>query len=90
MLVSERRRSFFGWGYEENAVSADELGWFERAWSQLFHVDRFDPAPFPRESEITLRKPRLSVPASLKAFCTEENTTGCFIVTVARFTTSRG
>ena len=48
--MSERRRSFFGWGYEEDAVSADELGRFERAWSQLFHVDRFDPAPFPRES----------------------------------------
>jgi hypothetical protein len=40
MLVSERRRSFFGWGYEDDAVSADELGWFERAWSQLFDVDR--------------------------------------------------
>jgi alkyldihydroxyacetonephosphate synthase len=72
MPVSERRRSFFGWGYEDDVVSADELGWFERAWSQLFHVDRFDPAPFPRESEITLRKPRVSVPASLKAFCTED------------------
>ena len=52
--MSERRRSFFGWGYEDDVVSADEIGWFERAWSQLFHVDRFDPAPLPRESEIDL------------------------------------
>jgi alkyldihydroxyacetonephosphate synthase len=70
--LSEKRRSFFGWGYEDGGVSAEELGWFERTWAQLFHVDSFDPTPMPRESEIALRAPRASPPAPLKSFCTDE------------------
>jgi len=70
--MSVRRRQFFGWGYEDEPVSAEELGWFERAWLQLFHVDRLEPMPLPREAEITLRAPRVSLPASLRAFCTDE------------------
>jgi alkyldihydroxyacetonephosphate synthase len=70
--MGEKKRSFYGWGFEGDAVSAEELGWFERAWSELFQVDCFDPAPMPRESEITLRAPRLSLPAALKPFCTND------------------
>ena len=64
--MSARRRSFFGWGYEDEAVPAAELGWFERAWSQLFCVDAFEPAPMPRQSEITLRTPRVLPPPALR------------------------
>ena len=67
-----KRRSFYGWGYEDNAVSAEEVGWFERAWSALFGVDRFEPAPMPRQSEIDLRAPRVSIPSTLKAFCSQD------------------
>jgi alkyldihydroxyacetonephosphate synthase len=70
--MTERRRSFFGWGYEDEVVSAGELAWFERAWSQLFQVDGFEPAPMPRESEITLRAPRVSLPSALRSFCTDD------------------
>jgi len=70
--MSEKKRSFYGWGFEEDAVSAEELGWFERAWSALFRVDRFEPAPMPRESEIVLRAPRASLTPALKAFCTDD------------------
>jgi alkyldihydroxyacetonephosphate synthase len=70
--MSERRRSFFGWGYEDEPVSAEELGWFERAWSQLFAVDGFEPAPMPREAEIALRASRVSLPSTLRSFCTDE------------------
>jgi alkyldihydroxyacetonephosphate synthase len=70
--MSGKRRSFYGWGYEEDAVSADELRWFERTWSELFHVDGFAPAPMPREAEIALRAPRVALPASLQPFCSSE------------------
>ena len=43
-MTGGKRRSFYGWGFEEDAVSAEELGWFEKTWSDLFKVDRFDPA----------------------------------------------
>jgi alkyldihydroxyacetonephosphate synthase len=70
--MSGKRRSFFGWGYEGEAVAAEELAWFERAWAQLFGVDGFDPVPLPRAQEIVLRPPRVSAPAALEAFCTAE------------------
>ena len=67
-----KKRSFYGWGYEDDAVSVEELDWFERAWSKLFHVNHFDPTPMPREAEISLRPARVSVSSSLSAFCTED------------------
>lgn len=70
--MTGRRRSFFGWGYEDDAVSPEELAWFEGAWSQLLDVERFEPTPMPRESEIDLRAPRLSPPAALRPFCSDE------------------
>src|SRR5262249_26150972 len=70
--MSARRRSFFGWGYEDEAVPAEELGWLGRAWRQLFCVDGFEPAPMPRQSEITLRTPRVLPPPALRAFCTTD------------------
>jgi alkyldihydroxyacetonephosphate synthase len=70
--MSDKRRSFYGWGFEEDAVSAEELGWFEKTWSALFKVDRFDPAPMPVESEIALRAPRVAIPGPLRAFCTDD------------------
>ena len=66
-----RRRSFYGWGYEDDVVSAEELGWFEKTWSNLFKVDRFEPAPMPVESEIALRPSRVAIPATLRDFCTD-------------------
>ncbi|MBL6955047.1 MAG: FAD-binding oxidoreductase [Alphaproteobacteria bacterium] len=69
--MTGKRRSFYGWGYQEDAVSADELSWFEGTWANLFGVDGFDPAPMPVEDEINLRAPRISIPKSLQAFCTD-------------------
>jgi len=70
--MSERRRKFWGWGYEDDAVPAEELAWFEQAWSKLLGVKKFDVTPPPRIEEITLRAPRISPPASLAAICTSD------------------
>lgn len=67
-----KRRSFYGWGYEEDVVGSDELQWFEKTWSGLFKVDRFEPAPMPVESEITLRPSRVTIPTALRGFCTDD------------------
>ncbi len=67
-----KRRSFYGWGFEEDAVSAEELGWFEKTWSNLFKVDQFDPAPMPVESEVSLRASRVAIPPTLRAFCSDD------------------
>lgn len=70
--MNEKRRSFYGWGFEGDAVSDDELGWFERSWSELFHVDALDPSPMPHETEIALRTPRVKLSAALRSFCTTD------------------
>ena len=70
--MPEKRRSFYGWGFESDAISAGELGWFERAWSEIFGVDHFDAVSMPTESEISLRAPRTALPATLKQFCTSD------------------
>ena len=70
--INAGRRSFFGWGYENDLLSAEELSWFERTWARLFQVDHFDAVPMPRESEIALHSPRVSSPSSLQPFCTDE------------------
>ncbi|MFO1218035.1 MAG: FAD-binding oxidoreductase [Burkholderiaceae bacterium] len=67
-----RRRSFYGWGYEDDAVGADEMAWFERTWAQLFKVDRFEATPMPAEGEIALRPSRVAIPPALRAFCSDE------------------
>ena len=59
--MSEKRRSFYGWGFAEEAISPEELGWFERAWSKVFGVDGFEAVPMPREAEITLLAPRVAI-----------------------------
>jgi alkyldihydroxyacetonephosphate synthase len=69
--VAQRRRSFYGWGYEDNAASAEEIGWFERSWSDLFGVDSFSPVPMPRQDDIEVRACRVTVPATLRACCTD-------------------
>jgi len=70
--MGDRRRSFYGWGYEGEPLPPQEMAWFERAWGALLGVERFDPAPMPRADEIALPAPRLSPPASLAAICSRE------------------
>ena len=86
--MSNKRRSFFGWGYEGEAVAAEELAWFERAWAQLFHVDGFDPVPLPRAQEITLQPPRISAPARCRRSARRRSTSACCIAKGAPCTTS--
>jgi alkyldihydroxyacetonephosphate synthase len=70
--MTSRRRSFYGWGYEGENVSQDELSWFEHAWAHLFGVDQFEAVPMPRESEISLPDSRVRLPVSLSSFCSTE------------------
>jgi alkyldihydroxyacetonephosphate synthase len=67
--MQDRRRKFYGWGYEGDEVSREEIAEFEKAWTRLLGVTDFEPVPFPTEDSIKLRAPRVSVPESLKSIC---------------------
>jgi hypothetical protein len=75
----ERRRQFYGWGYEGDEVSPQEVVEFEKAWTR--RLADFTAVPFPTEDSINLRPSRVKVPASLQAICTTDNTTASIIPT---------
>ena len=70
--TQERRRKFYGWGYEGDEVSPQEIVEFEKAWTRLLGVSDFTAVPFPTEDSINLRPSRVKVPASLQAICTTD------------------
>ncbi|MHB8353798.1 MAG: FAD-binding oxidoreductase [Burkholderiales bacterium] len=70
--MQERRRKFYGWGYEGEEVSPGEIAEFEQQWSRLLGVTKFEAMPFPTEAAIALRAPRVSLPVSLTSFCTTD------------------
>ena len=88
--METRRRKFYGWGYEGDTVSDQEVAEFERAWTKLLGVEKFEALPFPREQEIELRASRISIPSALSDVCTTEkyerlyHTYGAGTVDVAR------
>ena len=67
--IQERRRKFYGWGYEGDEVSLQEIAEFEKAWTRLLGVTDFTAMPFPTEGSIDLRPSRVKPPASLVAIC---------------------
>jgi hypothetical protein len=70
--TQERRRKFYGWGYEGDEVSPQEIAEFEKAWTRLIGASDFTAVPFPTEDSINLRPSRVKVSASLEAICTTD------------------
>ncbi len=66
------RRKFWGWGYEGDSLSPDEVKWLESWWAKQFGVSQFEVTPPPTVEEISLRPSRLNIPASLQPICTTE------------------
>jgi alkyldihydroxyacetonephosphate synthase len=70
--MTERRRSFWGWGYEDEALGPEmqkQLG--TMIGQRMGLKDLVITAP-PAVEEIRLRPPRLSIPQSLAPLCTTE------------------
>lgn len=67
--MGKPRRKFWGWGYEGDVLSHDEVRWLEGRWAKQFKVSQFEITPPPAEEEISLRPCRLTIPASLLEIC---------------------
>jgi alkyldihydroxyacetonephosphate synthase len=65
----ERRRKFYGWGYEGDGVSPEEVADFEKSWTKLLGVTDFSAVPFPTVDSVRIREPRVKIPTSLEAIC---------------------
>ena len=70
--MTERRRKFWGWGYEGDGLSADELALVARLVADRFGLAELRPQDPPRIADIELRRPRVKPPASIAAFSSAE------------------
>jgi alkyldihydroxyacetonephosphate synthase len=65
-MATGRRRKFWGWGYEGEGLSADEVDLLARALAARMAVEEVRVAEPPDISEIELRAPRVVPPPSLE------------------------
>lgn len=70
--MSNRRRSFWGWGYEDQALGPEFQREFGALVAQMMGRADVEITPPPALDEIRPRRARLFAPASLEAFCTAE------------------
>ncbi|MEM9624695.1 MAG: FAD-binding oxidoreductase [Pseudomonadota bacterium] len=66
-----KRLKFWGWGYEGDGLTEDEISRLRHVYQGRFGVDIGVTSP-PSATDIDLAKPRLTPPASLDAICTTE------------------
>lgn len=71
--MNERRLKFWGWGHADDLLPAEDQRWLEAGWARRFGVDGFEVTKAPVAEEITLRPPRLTIPASLAGVCTTDH-----------------
>jgi alkyldihydroxyacetonephosphate synthase len=66
--MAERRRKFWGWGYEDQGLDAEQQKHVAERLAKRFGLGPVEVAPPPKESELNLRAPRVAIPDSLKKF----------------------
>ena len=70
--ATARRRKFWGWGYEGEGLSPDEIDTLARIVAGRFGLTDLRAADPPEISELSLRRPRVEPPAVISAFCSTE------------------
>ncbi len=66
--MAARRRSWWGWGYEDQALGDDEIRAVAGRLAERFGTE-FDLLPAPSLERLELRPPRVEPPSALAAWC---------------------
>lgn len=67
--MAERRRKFWGWGYEDQGPNPEQQRHLAERMAKRFNLGGFEITPPPTEVELNLRAPRIKPPDSLAAIC---------------------
>ena len=67
--MAERRRKFWGWGYEDQGPTPEQQKHMAERMAKRFELGELTITPPPKESELNLRAPRVQPPDSLKEIC---------------------
>jgi alkyldihydroxyacetonephosphate synthase len=70
--MAERRLKFWGWGYEDEGPSDEDLPRIAGALARRFGMDELAVTPRPRLAELELRAPRVSAPDALAECLTDD------------------
>ena len=68
-MAEQRKRSFWGWGYEDQQPNAEQLKNMAERMAKRFGLASLTITPPPREDELQLRAPRIKPPDALAAIC---------------------
>jgi len=68
-MAEQRKRSFWGWGYEDQQPNAEQLKHLAERMAKRFGLAPLTITPPPREDELNLRAPRIKPPDALAAIC---------------------
>jgi alkyldihydroxyacetonephosphate synthase len=71
--MGERRRKFWGWGWEGDGLADEELKGIDSFWAHQLGTSDLKVTPPPTPEEIELRAPRIAIPDSIKAVCTTDH-----------------
>jgi len=71
--MSGARLKHYGWGREDEGMTAEEQTFVLGRYHAKFARDAFETKAVPRLEDLALRAPRVELPASLAAFCTSEH-----------------
>ncbi len=66
-MAEQRKRSFWGWGYEDQQPNAEQLKNMAERMAKRFGLTPLTITPLPREDELNLRAPRIKPPDALAA-----------------------
>ena len=67
--MSERRRKFWGWGWENEGPTAEQHVRIAEILTQRFSIEDVQIQRPPSESDLSLRQPRLEPPGALASIC---------------------
>ena len=70
--MAERRLKYWGWGYEDDGLSADQTAALLETFAADFDIQPTADGARPGIEDIDLAEPRLAPPASLAPVCTTE------------------
>ena len=70
--MSGARLKHYGWGREDEGMTAEEQAFVLGRYRAKFARDAFETKVVPRLEDLALRAPRVAPPASLATFCTSE------------------
>ena len=70
--MSRRKRSWWGWGWDDHALTPDQLTAIAGAIAARLGTGDLEARPAPKLADLDLRAPRVAPPASLAGICSTD------------------